>query len=200
VLARRRKNNPLFIGDAGVGKTAIVEGLARRIELGEAPAALSGAVIYALDMGSMVAGTRYRGDFEERFKAVIAALQEQAERDRIHRRAAHDRRRRRGVGRRDGRVEPDQAGARERQAALHRHDHAQGVPQLHREGPRAGAALPADRGRRAVDRGDGQGAEGLRARYEEFHGVGYTDEALQAAADLSSRYLTERRLPTRRSI
>ena len=77
VLARRRKNNPLFIGDAGVGKTAIVEGLARRIELGEAPAALAGAVIYALDMGSMVAGTRYRGDFEERFKAVIAALQEQ---------------------------------------------------------------------------------------------------------------------------
>ena len=76
VLARRRKNNPLFIGDAGVGKTAIVEGLARRIELGEAPAALAGAVIYALDMGSMVAGTRYRGDFEERFKAVIAALQE----------------------------------------------------------------------------------------------------------------------------
>src|SRR5258708_757709 len=77
VLARRRKNNPLFVGDAGVGKTAIVEGLARRIELGEAPAALKGATIYALDMGAMVAGTRYRGDFEERFKAVIRALQEQ---------------------------------------------------------------------------------------------------------------------------
>src|SRR4029077_4518180 len=76
VLARRRKNNPLFVGDAGVGKTAIVEGLARRIELGEAPEALRGAVIYALDMGAMVAGTRYRGDFEERFKAVIKALQE----------------------------------------------------------------------------------------------------------------------------
>ena len=72
VLARRRKNNPLFVGDAGVGKTAIVEGLARRIELGEVPAALAGATIYALDMGAMVAGTRYRGDFEERFKAVIA--------------------------------------------------------------------------------------------------------------------------------
>ena len=76
MLARRRKNNPLFVGDAGVGKTAIVEGLARRIELGEAPAALAGAAIYALDMGAMVAGTRYRGDFEERFKAVIKALQE----------------------------------------------------------------------------------------------------------------------------
>ena len=76
VLARRRKNNPLFVGDAGVGKTAIVEGLARRIELGEAPEALRGAEIYALDMGALVAGTRYRGDFEERFKAVIKALQE----------------------------------------------------------------------------------------------------------------------------
>src|SRR5258706_2025 len=76
VLARRRKNNPLFVGDAGVGKTAIVEGLARRIELGEAPAALKGATIYALDMGAMVAGTRYRGDFEERFKAVLKALAE----------------------------------------------------------------------------------------------------------------------------
>ena len=92
VLARRRKNNPLFIGDAGVGKTAIVEGLARRIELGEAPAALEGAVIYALDMGALVAGTRYRGDFEERFKAVIAALRGEGERDRLHRRAAHHRR------------------------------------------------------------------------------------------------------------
>src|SRR4029077_19838817 len=76
VLARRRKNNPLFIGDAGVGKTAIVEGLARRIELGEAPAALAGAVIYALDMGSLGAGPRYRGDFEERSKAGVGAVQE----------------------------------------------------------------------------------------------------------------------------
>src|SRR4051812_44178758 len=76
VLARRRKNNPLFVGDPGVGKTAIVEGLAQRIELGEAPAALAGATIYALDMGALVAGTRYRGDFEERFKAVMKALQE----------------------------------------------------------------------------------------------------------------------------
>ena len=82
------------------------------------------------------------------------------ERDRVHRRAAHDRRRGRGLGRRDGRVEPDQAGAGQRAAALHRHHDAQGVPQLHREGPGAGAALPADRGRGAVDRGDGQGAAG----------------------------------------
>ena len=160
VLARRRKNNPLFVGDAGVGKTAIVEGLARRIELGEAPAALRGAVIYALDMGAMVAGTRYRGDFEERFKAVIKRAAGEGQRDRLHRRAAHHRRRGRGVGRRHGRVEPDQAGAGGGQAALHRHHHAQGVPQLHREGPRARAALPDDRGRGAEHRRDGQGPAG----------------------------------------
>ena len=73
-----------------------------------------GATIYALDMGALVAGTRYRGDFEERFKAVIEGAAGEAERDRLHRRAAHDRRRGRGVGRRDGRVEPDQAGAGQR--------------------------------------------------------------------------------------
>jgi ATP-dependent Clp protease ATP-binding subunit ClpA len=75
ILARRRKNNPLFVGDAGVGKTAIVEGLAVRIEAGEVPPALRGVEIYALDMGSLVAGTRYRGDFEERFKAVLRATE-----------------------------------------------------------------------------------------------------------------------------
>jgi len=75
VLARRRKNNPLFVGDAGVGKTAIVEGLAARIEAGDVPPALRGVEIFALDMGSLVAGTRYRGDFEERFKAVLRAAQ-----------------------------------------------------------------------------------------------------------------------------
>ena len=159
VLARRRKNNPLFVGDAGVGKTAIVEGLARKIELGEAPAALKGAVIYALDMGAMVAGTRYRGDFEERFKAVIKALGEKENAivfiDELHTIVGRGR----GLGRGDGRLEPDQAGAGERQAPLHRDHDAQGVPQLHREGPGAGAAVPGDRGRGAVDRRDDQGPQ-----------------------------------------
>jgi ATP-dependent Clp protease ATP-binding subunit ClpA len=75
ILARRRKNNPLFIGDAGVGKTAIVEGIALRIHEGKVPDPLRGARIYALDMGSLLAGTKFRGDFEERFKAVISALE-----------------------------------------------------------------------------------------------------------------------------
>jgi len=75
ILSRRSKNNPLLVGDPGVGKTAIVEGLALRIEGGEVPAALEGASLYALDMGALVAGTRYRGDFEERLKAVMNALE-----------------------------------------------------------------------------------------------------------------------------
>ncbi len=75
ILCRRQKNNPLFVGDPGVGKTAIAEGLARRIVLGEVPEVLKEATIYALDMGSLLAGTRYRGDFEERLKAVIQELE-----------------------------------------------------------------------------------------------------------------------------
>ncbi|MEO1020574.1 MAG: AAA family ATPase, partial [Pseudomonadota bacterium] len=75
ILCRRSKNNPLFVGDPGVGKTAIAEGLARRIVNGEVPEVLKEAVIYALDMGALLAGTRYRGDFEERLKAVIGELE-----------------------------------------------------------------------------------------------------------------------------
>jgi len=75
VLCRRTKNNPLLVGDPGVGKTAIAEGLARKIEDGEVPDVLSGATIYALDMGALLAGTRYRGDFEERLKQVVKELE-----------------------------------------------------------------------------------------------------------------------------
>src|SRR3546814_6797113 len=74
VLCRRRKNNPLYVGEAGVGKTALAEGLARRIVEGDVPEVLKEAVIYSLDLGALVAGTKYRGDFEKRLKAVPAAL------------------------------------------------------------------------------------------------------------------------------
>jgi ATP-dependent Clp protease ATP-binding subunit ClpA len=77
ILCRRQKNNPLFVGDPGVGKTAIAEGLARKIVRGEVPDVLKGSVIYALDMGSLIAGTRYRGDFEERLKTVVKELESQ---------------------------------------------------------------------------------------------------------------------------
>src|SRR5262249_24439998 len=73
VLARRRKNNPVFVGEPGVGKTAIVEGLARRLHEGTVPAALKASAIYALDMGALIAGTKFRGQFEERIKAVLKA-------------------------------------------------------------------------------------------------------------------------------
>ncbi len=70
-MCRRQKNNPLLVGDPGVGKTAIAEGLARKIVKGEVPEVLKGATVYSLDMGALVAGTRYRGDFEERLKQVM---------------------------------------------------------------------------------------------------------------------------------
>ena len=111
VLCRRRKNNPLYVGEAGVGKTALAEGLAKRIVEGEVPEVLSDAMIYSLDLGALVAGTKYRGDFEKRLKAVLAAAEEGAARDPVHRRDPHHHRRRFGVGRHHGRVQPDQAGA-----------------------------------------------------------------------------------------
>ena len=76
VLSRRRKNNPLLVGDPGVGKTAIAEGIARRIVNNKVPVILKNATIYSLDMGALLAGTRYRGDFEERLKLVMKRLQE----------------------------------------------------------------------------------------------------------------------------
>ena len=195
MLARRRKNNPLFIGDAGVGKTAIVEGLARRIELGEAPAALSGAVIYALDMGSMVAGTRYRGDFEERFKAVIAALQEQENAivfiDELHTIV--------GAGAASGGamdasnlIKPALANGKLRCIGTTTHKEYRSYIEKDRALARRFQPIEVDEP--SIEE-TVKVLEGLRPRYEEFHGVGYTDEALQAAADLSSRYLTDRRLP-----
>ena len=195
MLARRRKNNPLFVGDAGVGKTAIVEGLARRIELGEAPAALAGAVIYALDMGSMVAGTRYRGDFEERFKAVITALQEQENAivfiDELHTIV--------GAGAASGGamdasnlIKPALANGKLRCIGTTTHKEYRSY--IEKDRALARRFQPIEVEEPSIEE-TVKVLQGLRPRYEEFHGVGYTDEALQAAADLSSRYLNDRRLP-----
>ena len=194
VLARRRKNNPIFVGESGVGKTALAEGLAQRILAGQVPEDLRDAEIFALDLGALLAGTRYRGDFEARFKALVAAVQERAEADPLHRRDPHHPRRRLGPGRDRRRLEPAEAAAPVRRAALHRLHHLPGVPPL-RERPRAGAALPAHRRERALDDDAVQILEGLAPRYEEHHGVHVREPALRAAVELSARHLTDRFLP-----
>ncbi len=195
VLARRRKNNPLFVGDAGVGKTAIVEGLARRIELGEAPEALRGAEIYALDMGAMVAGTRYRGDFEERFKAVIRALQEKENAivfiDELHTIV--------GAGAASGGamdasnlIKPALAAGKLRCIGTTTHKEYRSYIEKDRALARRFQAIEVEEPTIAETV---KVLQGLRSRYEEFHGVTYTDKSLHTAAELSSRYLHDRKLP-----
>jgi ATP-dependent Clp protease ATP-binding subunit ClpB len=136
VLSRRTKNNPVLIGEPGVGKTAIAEGLAQRIVSGDVPEQLRDRRVISLDIGSLVAGSKYRGEFEERLKAVLKEIADA-----------------KGRGGRGRRCEPAQADARSRRAARRRRDHARRVQEARREGPRARAPLPADLHRRAVCRG-----------------------------------------------
>ncbi|MCG5055207.1 MAG: ATP-dependent Clp protease ATP-binding subunit ClpA [Myxococcales bacterium] len=195
VLARRRKNNPLFIGDAGVGKTAIVEGMARQIELGEAPAALQGAEIWALDMGSLVAGTRFRGDFEERFKAVMQKLEEKDNAivfiDELHTIV--------GAGAASGGamdasnlLKPLLSSGRIRCIGTTTHKEFRSY--IEKDRALARRFQPIEVGEPSID-DTLKILRGLRSHYETFHRVKYTDKALAAAADLSSRHLTDRRLP-----
>src|SRR5439155_7997402 len=194
VLCRRRKNNPVFVGDAGVGKTAMAEGLATRLLAHDIQEPLKGAEIFSLDTGSLLAGTRFRGDFEERFKAVINALTARPRAilfiDEIHATV--------GAGAVTGgtmdlatlikplltagelrvigsttfeefkHIEKDRALARRLQKiAIDEPSIAESVRIL----------------------------EGLRGRYEEHHQVKYTDAALEAAAKLAARHLRDSRLP-----
>jgi ATP-dependent Clp protease ATP-binding subunit ClpA len=195
VLSRRRKNNPLFIGDAGVGKTAIVEGLARSIEMGEAPASLKDAVIYALDMGAMVAGTRYRGDFEERFKGVMKALEDKPNAivfiDELHTIV--------GAGAASGGamdasnlIKPALAAGKLRVIGTTTHKEYRSY--IEKDRALARRFQPIDVDEPTVEE-TVKILQGLRPRYEEFHQVEYTKQAIRAAADLSSRYLHDRRLP-----
>ena len=195
ILRRRRKNNPIYVGDPGVGKTALVEGLALRIAQGEVPAAFRDTRIYRLDLGALLAGTRYRGDFENRLKAVLAALAAQRHPvlfiDEIHNLI--------GAGS-AGRGTMDASNLLK--------------PALQHGGLRCIGATTWEEFRQSFERDQAlarrfqkvEVAEpsvdetvrifgGLRGRYEEHHGVRYTEPAVAAAAELASRYLRDRRLP-----
>ena len=195
VLCRRSKNNPIYVGDAGVGKTAIAEGLARKIVEGEVPEVLKEAIIYSLDMGSLLAGTRYRGDFEERLKAVMKELEKLPNSvlfiDEIHTMI--------GAGATSG-------GALDASNLL--------KPALASGAIRCIGSTTYKEYRQFFEKDRAlvrrfqkidvneptipdaiEIVKGLRPYFEEFHKLKYTDEALKAAVELSARYINDRKLP-----
>ena len=195
VLCRRRKNNPVFVGEPGVGKTALAEGLALQVQQGKVPPALRDARIYALDMGALLAGTRFRGDFEQRLKSVLAALRAQPGAilfiDEIHTLV--------GAGATSGGsldastiLKPALASGELRcVGATTYHDY-----KIYFERDRALA-----RRFQKIEIGEPTAAQaheillGLREHYERHHGVRYTRAALRAAADLAARHINDRHLP-----
>jgi len=195
ILCRRNKNNPILVGDPGVGKTAIAEGLAKKIVDGEVPEILEEAVIYSLDMGALLAGTRYRGDFEERLKSVMKEM-ENLEKgilfiDEIHTVI--------GAGATSGGamdasnlLKPAlQSGDLRCMGSTTFKEYKQ-----HFEKDRA-----LSRRFRKIDVVEPSVPDaikilqGLKSKFEEFHGLRYTNEAIKAAVELSDRYLTDRKLP-----
>lgn len=195
VLCRRLKNNPVLIGDPGVGKTAIAEGLAQRIAEDKVPELLRGYEVFALDMGSVVAGTRYRGDFEERLKQVIKEL-EKKERvilfiDEIHTIV--------GAGAVSGGsldasniLKPAIASGRIRCLGSTTYDEFKKYFERDRALSRRFQKIEVTE---TTPEETFQILQGLRDRYEEYHQVKYTDEALQSAVDLSDQYINDRFLP-----
>ena len=163
VLTRRKKNNPVLIGEPGVGKTAIVEGLAQLIANGECPESLRDHRVLSLDMAAVIAGTKYRGQFEERLKAVMNEIAQNKQIilfiDELHTLV--------GAGAAEGAIDASQhaeARARARRAAVRRCVHAQRVSQVHREGRSARAPLPDGDRRSAFGRRDGRDPQGSCAR------------------------------------
>ena len=195
VLSRRRKNNPLFVGESGVGKTAIAEGLARQIEEGEVPEILQGSVVYSLDMGALLAGTKYRGDFEKRFKALLAELQKQERAilfiDEIHTII--------GAGAASGGVmdapnllKPLLTSGRIRCIGSTTYQEYRGIFEKDRALSRRFQKI--DITEPDVDT-TYQILRGLKSRYEAHHDLRYTDKSLRAAAELAGRYINDRFMP-----
>ena len=195
ILCRRTKNNPLYVGDAGVGKTAIAEGLARRIVEGAVPEVLSGSTIFSLDMGALLAGTRYRGDFEERVKAVVDELESHEGAilfiDEIHTvigagatsGGAMDASNLLKPALQNGSLSCIGSTTYKEYRNFFEKDRA-----LVRRFQKIDVTEPSIEDTVKILRG-------LKGYYEEFHDVRYTNEALRGAVELSSRYMNDRKLP-----
>jgi ATP-dependent Clp protease ATP-binding subunit ClpA len=195
ILCRRQKNNPLLVGEAGVGKTAIVEGLARMVVEEEVPDILAHATIYSLDLGSLVAGTKYRGDFEKRLKAVLAQLKKEPEAvlfiDEIHTvigaGAASG-----GVMDASNLIKPVLASGDLRCIGSTTYQEFRGIFEKDRALARRFQKIDV---KEPTVEETVEILKGLRSRFEEHHQIRYTDDALQAAAELSEKYINDRHLP-----
>ena len=195
ILCRRRKNNPLLVGEAGVGKTAIAEGLAWRITEGQVPDVLANAEVYSLDMGALLAGTKYRGDFEQRLKAVLKALRDKPESilfiDEIHTLI--------GAGAASGGtmdasnlLKPALSSGQLKCIGATTFTEYRGIFEkdaaLSRRFQKVDVVEPTVEQTVEI-------LKGLKSRFEEHHSVKYANAALQAAAELSAKYINDRQLP-----
>ncbi len=195
ILCRRRKNNPLFVGEAGVGKTALAEGLAKKIVDDEVPEILEGNTIYSLDLGALLAGTKYRGDFEKRLKAVLNQLKKEPKSilfiDEIHTII--------GAGAASGGamdasnlIKPALSTSDLRCIGSTTYQEYRGIFEkdhaLARRFQKIDVTEPSAEETYRI-------LEGLRSRFEDYHNIKYTKQALCTAAELSERYINERHLP-----